>query len=157
MDPSWVWQCARPYCHESKSLPQRLLSVCFFYPEQFMCLKHHVCHWVNSGYLGKVRIKYCIYNFVYIYIYTHLNSTKYIFGCFKMFRVTVFFSNHLGWQCRNRANRFEGVKPRVIARHSNDLSHDGSMVLLYIYMATWIPSIYPFMLAYIPAPWILWV
>ena len=34
----------------------------------------------------------------------------------------------------------------------------GSMVLLY--MVTWIPSIYPShvkMLAYIPAPWILWV
>ena len=31
----------------------------------------------------------------------------------------------------------------------------GSMVLLY--MVTWIPSIYPHpMLAYIPAPWILW-
>ena len=29
------------------------------------------------------------------------------------------------------------------------------MVLLY--MVTWIPSIYPQMLAYIPAPWILWV
>ena len=32
------------------------------------------------------------------------------------------------------------------------ISHDGSMVLLYIYMVTWIPSIYhqytPFMLAY---------
>ena len=33
--------------------------------------------------------------------------------------------------------------------------HDGSMVLLY--RVTWIPSIYPPMLAYIPAPWILWV
>ena len=30
----------------------------------------------------------------------------------------------------------------------------GSMVLLY--MVTWIPSICPQMLAYIPAPWILW-
>ena len=35
------------------------------------------------------------------------------------------------------------------------LSHDGSMVLLY--MVTWIPSIWPHLLAYIPAPWILWV
>ena len=34
-------------------------------------------------------------------------------------------------------------------------THDGSMVLPY--MLTWIPSIYPkWMLAYIPAPWILW-
>ena len=37
--------------------------------------------------------------------------------------------------------------------------HDGSMVLPYmdIYGVPWIPKKYtPFMLAYIPAPWILW-
>jgi len=38
-------------------------------------------------------------------------------------------------------------------RMTEILSHDGSMVLLY--MVAWIPSIYPqSMFAYIPAPWI---
>jgi hypothetical protein len=43
--------------------------------------------------------------------------------------------------------------PHHHSKQSNHHPQDPCM----LYMVTWILSIYPFMLAYIPAPWILWV
>ena len=46
----------------------------------------------------------------------------------------------------------------VFNRFQAIISHRIHVCYIYIYMVTWIPSIYPsHILAYIPAPWILWV
>ena len=48
------------------------------------------------------------------------------------------------------------VDVSVFFRENQHVTHDGSMVLLY--MVTWIPSIYPLYVSInLPAPWILWV